>query len=181
MDLTGNTVLVTGGGSGIGRGLAETLHWAGNRVVVAGRRRDALRAVAETNAGIEWHHMDLAEPASIAGLAAELTGSHPGLNVLVNNAGVMHTEDLRTGDAATAEAAEIAETTVAVNLLGRCGSPRHYSPPCSGNRTPRWSTSPPLWRSCPKRPRRAYSATKAAPALLHRSRCAISCATRRSR
>ncbi len=115
MDLTGNTVLVTGGGSGIGRGLAETLHRAGNRVVIAGRRRDALRAVAETNAGIEWRHLDLAEPASIAGLAAELTGSHPGLNVLVNNAGVMHTEDLLTGDA---DLAETAETTVAVNLLG---------------------------------------------------------------
>lgn len=118
MDLTGNTVLVTGGGSGIGRGLAETLHRVGNQVVIAGRRHDALQAVADANPGLECRHLDLAEPASITRLAAELTVSHPGLNVLVNNAGVMHTEDLRTGDAATAAAAGIVETTVAVNLLG---------------------------------------------------------------
>jgi uncharacterized oxidoreductase len=115
MQLTDNTVLITGGGSGIGRGLAETLHRAGNRVVIAGRRRDALRAVADANAGIECRHLDLAEPASITQLAAELSASHPSLNVLINNAGVMHTEDLLIGDATQAE---IAETTVAVNLLG---------------------------------------------------------------
>lgn len=115
MNLTGNTILVTGGGSGIGRGLAETLHRAGNQVVIAGRRRDALQAVADANPGIEYRRLDLAEPESISRLAAELTGSHPGLNVLVNNAGVMHTEDLQSDDAALAE---IVETTVAVNLLG---------------------------------------------------------------
>src|SRR5579875_984180 len=115
MDLTGNTILVTGGGSGIGRGLAETLHRAGNQVVIAGRRRDALRAVADANPGIECRQLDLADPDSIARLAAELAGSHPGLNVLVNNSGVLHTEDLSTSGAG---AAEIAENTVAVNLLG---------------------------------------------------------------
>lgn len=115
MKLTGNTVLITGGGSGIGRALAETLHRAGNRVVIAGRRRGVLQAVAEANPGIEHRHLDLAQPDSIDRLATELTGSYPGLNVLVNNAGVMRTEDLSTGEAAPAE---IAEQTVAVNLLG---------------------------------------------------------------
>lgn len=115
MNLTGNTVLVTGGGSGIGRALAETLHRAGNRVVIAGRRRDVLQAVADANPGIEHRHLDLVEPDSIDRLATELTGSHPGLNVLVNNAAVMRTEDLSSGEAAPAE---VAEQTVAVNLLG---------------------------------------------------------------
>ncbi|WP_029373843.1 SDR family oxidoreductase [Mycobacterium sp. UM_WWY] len=115
MSVTANTVLVTGGGSGIGRGLAETLHRAGNQVVIAGRRQAPLQAVADANPGITCRYLDLADPDSITRLAADLTDTHPGLNVLINNAGVMHTEDLRTGAAATAE---ISQTTVAINLLG---------------------------------------------------------------
>ncbi|OBI24821.1 oxidoreductase [Mycobacterium sp. E1386] len=112
MKLTRNIVLVTGGGSGIGRALAESLYRLGNRVIIAGRRREVLQAAAAANPGMDCVHLDQSDPVSIAGLVAEVTGRHPGLNVVINNAGIMHTEDLLAGDAAAAE------ETVAVNLLG---------------------------------------------------------------
>jgi uncharacterized oxidoreductase len=115
MNRSRNTILITGGGSGIGRGLAESLHRAGNRVVIAGRRHDVLQATAAANPGIEYRHLDLADPDSVNRLTAELADSYPELNVVINNAGVMHTEDLRSADYA---ASQIALHTVTVNLLG---------------------------------------------------------------
>lgn len=112
MKLTHNIVLITGGGSGIGRGLAESLQRLGNLVVIAGRRAEVLRAVAEANPGMEWLQLDQSNPAGIARLVAELRERHPGLNVVINNAGVMRTENLLNDDTAAAE------STVAVNLLG---------------------------------------------------------------
>jgi len=112
MQLMGNTVLVTGGGTGIGRGLAESLHRLGNQVVIAGRRREPLEAVAQANPGIQVLSLDQGDPADIRRFATELTDRNPELNVVVNNAGIQRVEDLTTGDL------DAAETTVAINLLG---------------------------------------------------------------
>ncbi len=114
MDMAGNTILITGGGSGIGRGLAEAFHAAGNQVIVAGRRAGPLQEVTAANPGMRSAVLDVADPGSIAAFAARVGQDHPTLNVLVNNAGIMQVEDALADpfDLATAEA------TVATNLLG---------------------------------------------------------------
>ncbi|HEY2504236.1 MAG TPA: SDR family NAD(P)-dependent oxidoreductase [Mycobacterium sp.] len=112
MQMTGNTILVTGGGTGIGRGLAESLHRLGNQVIIAARRREPLQAVAKANPGMQIWSLDQSDPAGIRRFATELTDRYPELNVVVNNAGIQRVEDLLTGDVGAAE------QTVAINLLG---------------------------------------------------------------
>jgi len=112
MQLTDNTVLVTGGGTGIGRGLAESFHRLGNRVVIAGRRREMLQAVAEANPGIQYLLLDQGDPADTTRFAAEVADRYRQLNVVINNAGIQRAEDLSVGDVGTAE------QTIAINLLG---------------------------------------------------------------
>jgi uncharacterized oxidoreductase len=110
--MTGNDILVTGGGSGIGRGIAEHMHRMGNHVTVAGRHEAVLREVARANPGMQHLVLDQTDPADIARVATELAASRPELNVLINNAGIQRLEDLATGDVGAAE------VQIATNLLG---------------------------------------------------------------
>ncbi|OZC63625.1 oxidoreductase [Rhodococcus sp. 15-725-2-2b] len=113
MKMSGNTILITGGTSGIGYGLARRLHAAGNTVIVAGRRKHLLDKITAEHPRIESVVLDVADPISIAQAADVLSSGHPELNVVINNAGIMLKEDLR--DPASLQ---IAEDHVTTNLLG---------------------------------------------------------------
>jgi uncharacterized oxidoreductase len=111
--MDGNTILITGGGSGIGRALAEQFHARGNTVIIAGRRRELLDEVAAANPGMRTAELDVTDPDAIEAFAAEVLAQNPDLNVVVHNAGIMVDEDVLAD-----EARAIAERTISTNLLG---------------------------------------------------------------
>lgn len=94
MKTSGNTILITGGGSGIGRGLAEAFHQRGNQVIITGRRLSRLEAVCEANPGMLSVELDVRDPDAVKRVAAQIAAAHPTLNVLVNNAGIMELDDV---------------------------------------------------------------------------------------
>lgn len=106
MDISNRTVLIVGGTSGIGRGLAQRFVEAGSTVIVGGRNTDGVE-------GLETVEIDVTDPGSVLRARDEVVAKHPDLDVLVTMSGVMLIEDLRD----PAHFAQ-AETTIAVNLLG---------------------------------------------------------------
>jgi uncharacterized oxidoreductase len=113
MNLTGNTIFITGGGSGIGRALAEALHKRGNKVIISGRRKGHLAAVVTANPSIEAIALDIADPDNIHNVARKLIQEYPDLNVLINNAGIMEPDQ-----AAGVIDDKVLLSTVTTNLLG---------------------------------------------------------------
>jgi len=113
MKTTDNTILVTGGGSGIGRALAEAFHKLGNQVIIAGRGKKTLDETTAANPGMKSLTLDVSDPKSIQSFAAQVTKEFPSLNVLINNAGIMQPENLLEKPDAP-----VAEAIVTTNLLG---------------------------------------------------------------
>jgi uncharacterized oxidoreductase len=114
MNPTGNTILITGGGSGIGRGLAEAFHKQGNQVIIAGRRQSVLDETTKANPGMKSYTLDIEDPVDIESFAEKVTEDFPSLNVVINNAGIMRTEDLTANEVDLSAA----ESIIGTNLLG---------------------------------------------------------------
>ena len=114
MQLTGNTILITGGGSGIGRGLAEAFQALGNTVIIAGRRQKALDATAAANPGMQSVQLDIDNAEAIRTFGAKMAKEYPALNVVIHNAGIMRPENLLAQPEDLADA----EAIITTNLLG---------------------------------------------------------------
>lgn len=114
MKTSGNTILMTGGGSGIGRELAREFHALGNTVIVAGRTASSLEETIEGRGNMHARTLDVQDAADIARFAEALIADFPELNVLFNNAGIMAKEDWLADPVDLS----VAEATVATNILG---------------------------------------------------------------
>lgn len=114
MKLTGNTILIIGGTSGIGLALAEAFRGQGNQVIIAGRRQDRLNRITAEHPGVTGIALNVDDPAAISAFAANVRERFPALNVLVNNAGISRPEDLSSGKKGLA----VAEAVIGTNILG---------------------------------------------------------------
>src|SRR4051794_40826952 len=99
MKLNGRTILITGGSAGIGLAFARKILSLGNEVIVTGRRQAVLDEVQAKHPKLHTIQSDVADPAQISALAVRVKAEHPGLDVLMNNAGVMLYKNLATAEA----------------------------------------------------------------------------------
>jgi uncharacterized oxidoreductase len=109
------TVFITGGGSGIGMGLAGAFHARGATVIIAGRNRASLEAVAAKLPGMVVEEIDVADAASVAACAARVAATYPDLSTVINNAGVQQVLDFSGPAPLPAEAIAI---EIDINLKG---------------------------------------------------------------
>ncbi len=114
MNISGDTILVTGGTSGIGRALAEALHAKGNKVIITGRRQALLDEVTGLDPGMLGIAVDLSKSSDVARFAESIKNQFPDLNVLFNNAGIAGIEDC------TANTIDLTRvyTTIQTNITG---------------------------------------------------------------
>jgi uncharacterized oxidoreductase len=157
MKENGNTVLITGGASGIGMALAQRFAAAGNEVIVTGRRADALHEVQAKIPGLHTIVSDVGVPEQRLALSRSIVADFPPLNILINNAGIQRRVDLR----APAPWEEIA-SEIEINL----GGPIHLSmllvPYLMHQDTPRIVNVSSALGFAPLTPMPIYCATKAA-------------------
>jgi uncharacterized oxidoreductase len=115
MKMHSNTIFVTGGTSGIGKGLAEAFHRLGNQVIISGRREDHLGTICAANPGMRYYVLDVMDLASVREVARRVTEEFPQLNCVFNNSGIQRRHNFAAGKSID-DAAMVAE--IQTNLVG---------------------------------------------------------------
>lgn len=158
MKTTGNTILITGGGTGIGEGLAHRFHDLGNTVIVAGRTLASLQKAVAGRADMHALVMDAADDASVTAAVETLQRDFPALNVLIHSAGIMSREELSPGRLDLG----LAQRIVGINLIGTFRVVEALLPQLLSNPDPVVCTVSSGLAFVPLPSAPAYSATKAA-------------------
>ena len=107
MQLSNNKILITGGATGIGKGLTKRFLKDNNTVIICGRREQPLLELATANPGLITRTCDLEQPAEREALFAWVQKEHPDLTVLVNNAGIQNWLSITNSDFFTRAQQEI--------------------------------------------------------------------------
>jgi uncharacterized oxidoreductase len=129
MNLTGNTIVITGGTSGIGLGMAERFLALGNKVIICGRRSDRLVELSRKHPGLVTKVCDVADERHRLDFFRWLTANHSDMNVLVNNAGVQFAGAVGSGLDFTRVRQEIETNAFAVIHLSDLLAPRIQGKP----------------------------------------------------
>ncbi|MEA3537002.1 SDR family oxidoreductase [Rhizobium sp. CC-YZS058] len=116
MNFRDATILITGGNSGIGRGLAEALADLGAKIIITGRDKDRLDDVVQANPGMSAYELDVTSSLGINTFAAQVTTEHPELNAVIHNAGILAYESVLGG-----YDMETVEKVVLTNLIAPIG------------------------------------------------------------
>jgi len=132
MQLSGNTILITGGSSGIGLELAKQFIARENKVLICGRSKDKLLSAQQQIPQLEIFQCDLADPQQCQNLADWINQNHPELNVLINNAAIVYNGRFISD----APVLEFAENEIATNLLAPIRLTHHLYPVLQKNTAP---------------------------------------------
>jgi uncharacterized oxidoreductase len=132
MKLRNNTVLITGGSSGIGLELSKVLIQKGNKVIICGKSNEKLESAKKILPQLVTYQCDLSDGQQCTDFARRITENHPDLNILVNNAAMVSKIDLFTNE----NAMELAENEYQTNLLAPIRLTKLLHPTISANEAP---------------------------------------------
>jgi uncharacterized oxidoreductase len=158
MNAHGNTVLVTGGGSGIGLAIAQAFAKLGNRVLICGRDPDKLAQAKRATPELHIYQCDITQPDQVGRMFGTIAEQHGGISVLVNNAGTASLSDFLFDEEVLAKAQREIET----NLVGTLRVTKAALPQLLDKRDAAIMTITSAVALVPLPPAAIYSATKAA-------------------